>query len=180
MVNGKEQPIRTDYRVVMDIFQAINDCELTNGEKAEVILKCLYEEFDDMNSDDLEEALKQAVWYLDGGDSPARDSEAKKHYKMFDWEQDEKIIFSAINKVAGFEVREKQHLHWWTFLGFFNEIEEGLFTTVLGIRQKRAKRKKLEKWEQEFYRQNKALCDLVQRKTAEEQAEIDYWNKLLG
>ena len=51
---------------------------------------------------------------------------------------------------------------------------------VLGIRQKRAKGKKLEKWEQEFYRNNKALCDLKKKYTAEEQEEIDYWNKLLG
>ncbi|WP_278320796.1 hypothetical protein [Lacrimispora sphenoides] len=37
------------------------------------------------------------------------------------------------------------------------EIEEGTFSMVLGIRQKIAKGKKLEKWEEEFYRNNKAL-----------------------
>ena len=60
------------------------------------------------------------------------------------------------------------------------EIEEGTFSTVLGIRQKRAKGKKLEKWEQEFYRNNKRQCDLKRKHTKEEQAEIDYWNRLLG
>ena len=60
------------------------------------------------------------------------------------------------------------------------EIAEGTFSTVLGIRQKMAKGKRLEKWEQEFRRENKDLCDLKTRYTAEEQAEIDYWNKLLG
>ena len=35
------------------------------------------------------------------------------------------------------------------------EIEEGTFSTVLGIRQKKAKGKRLEKWEEEFYRNNK-------------------------
>jgi len=42
------------------------------------------------------------------------------------------------------------------------------------------KGKKLEKWEQEFYRNNKRQCDLKRKHTKEEQAEIDYWNRLLG
>ena len=92
---------------------------------------------------------------------------------MLDWEQDESIIFPAINKVAGAETRSQSYIHWWTFMGYFMEIEEGTFSMVLGIRQKKAKHKKLEKWEQEFYRNNKELCDLKKRYTEEEQAEID-------
>ena len=60
------------------------------------------------------------------------------------------------------------------------EIREGIFSTVLGIRQKMAKGKRLEKWEREFRRNNKKICDLKTRYTKEEQEEIDYWNKLLG
>ena len=48
------------------------------------------------------------------------------------------------------------------------------------IRQKMAKGKHLEKWEREFRRNNKKICDLKKRYTKEEQEEIDYWNKLLG
>ena len=51
---------------------------------------------------------------------------------------------------------------------------------MLGIRQKMAKGKRLEKWEREFRRSNKKICDLKTRYTKEEQEEIDYWNKLLG
>ena len=97
-----------------------------------------------------------------------------------DWEQDESIIFSAINKVAGCETREKEYIHWWTFLGYFSEIGEGLFSTVINIRQKKNKGKKLEKYEQEFYRSNKQLIDLKEKYTAEEQAEIDRLNELLN
>lgn len=97
-----------------------------------------------------------------------------------DWEQDEPILFPAINKVAGIETRATQYIHWWTFSGYFMEIEDGTFSTVLGIRQKKAKGKKLEKWEQEFYRNNRRLCDIRKRYTEEEQAEIDHWNNLLG
>ena len=65
-------------------------------------------------------------------------------------------------------------------MGYFMEIEEGIFSTVLGIRQKRAKGKKLEKWEQEFYVNNKDICVIKTKYTQEEQEEIDRLNKLLG
>lgn len=40
-------------------------------------------------------------------------------------------------------------------MGAYMEISEGLFHEILLIRQKRMSGKKLEKWEQEFYRKNK-------------------------
>lgn len=54
-----------------------------------------------------------------------------------------------------------------------------VFSSVLSIRQKKAKHKKLEKNEQEFYRENKSLIDMQPRYSAEEQAEIDRLNEML-
>ena len=65
-------------------------------------------------------------------------------------------------------------------MGYFMEIEGGTFSTVLAIRQKKMKGKKLEKWEQDVYSHNKNICEIKIRYTEEEQAEIDYWNKLLS
>ena len=59
------------------------------------------------------------------------------------------------------------------------EIQEGTFSTVLGIRQKKSQGKRLDKWEMEFYRNNKKVCDLKKRYTEEEQEEIDEWKRLL-
>ena len=123
------------------------------------------------------EAIERAIWFLDCGQT---NEDKKPPRKVMDWEQDESILFPSINKVAGKEVRAVEHMHWWTFMGYFMEIDDGTFSTVVGIRQKKVKGKKLEKWEQEFYRNNRKLCDLRKRYTEEEQAEIDYWNKLLG
>ena len=65
-------------------------------------------------------------------------------------------------------------------MGYFMEIEGGTFSTVLAIRQKKLRGKKLEKWEQDFYSHNKNICDIKARYTEEEQAEIDYLNSLLN
>lgn len=83
---------------------------------------------------------------------------------MIDWEQDAGIIFPAVNRIAGFETRGCQIIHWWTFYGWFMEIGDGLFSQVLSIRQKLSKGKRLDKWEQEFLNNNPKLCKLEKEK----------------
>lgn len=172
IIDEREYKIRTDYRIALTIFEAFEDVELNEKEKARVMLELLYEEL----PHNIEDALTQACWFLDGG---KKYEEFNKSKRVMDWEQDEPIIFSAVNKVAGFETREKEYIHWWTFLGYFSEIGEGLFSTIINIRQKKNKGKKLEKYEQDFYRNNKQLIDLKPRYTKEEQEEIDRLNAIL-
>jgi len=180
-INGTDRVIRSDFRTALLIFTAYNDPELSEQEKAVVMLDCLYEDFDSILEKDIQMAADQAIWFLDGGSTEEpKDTNHQKAKKVMDWEQDEQLIFSAVNKIAGYETRATEYLHWWTFLGFFNEIGEGLFSTVINIRQKKNKSKKLEKYEQEFYRENKSLIDIKVKLTAEEQAEKEYFEKLLG
>jgi len=165
--------------VALLIFQAWNDVELSDQEKAMTMIECLFEDFENIPPEDYQEAVNQAVWFLDGGNNQNENSKHQQAKKVMDWEQDEQIIFSAINKVAGCETRAMEYMHWWTFLGYFNEIGEGLLSTVINIRSKKNKGKKLEKYEEEFYRDNISLIDLKKKITADEQAEIDYLNELL-
>lgn len=178
-VNGTDRAIRSDFRVALLIMQAYNDPELSDQEKARTMMECLYEDYEGLSHEDYQEAYDKAVWFLDGGtvDEGSKHQQSKK---VMDWEQDEQMIFSAVNKVAGKETRAIDYIHWWTFLGYFNEIGEGLLSTVINIRQKKNKGKKLEKHEQEFYRENKALIDIKVKLSAEEQAEKEYYEKLLG
>lgn len=165
-VAGKEYPIRSDYRVVLDILQCMNDPEIfepdmTEDEKrAEQVismLSILYVDFESMPSSEWEEAAEKARDFIDCGFG---DDSKKKKPKLMDWGQDATIIIPAINKVAGKDVRGKEYMHWWTFLSLYMEIGESTFSTVVGIRDKKARGKKLDKWEQEYYRDNKALIDL--------------------
>ena len=98
---------------------------------------------------------------------------------MSTWEQDAGMIVPAVNRVAGCEVRALPYLHWWTFLGYYMEIGDGLFAQVLNIRQKKSKGKKLEKWEKEFYRENKKIIDLKKEAKRPEQ-ETEELRALFG
>ena len=86
---------------------------------------------------------------------------------------DFKILIAPINRVLGFETRTAEYVHWWTFLSAYMEIGECLFSNVISIRKKRISGKKLEPWEQEFYRENKKMVDLPQSLTDEEKEWLD-------
>lgn len=177
-VGGNQVPIETDYRNVLAAFEAFEDPELTESEKLYILMRRMFRgALDNIPREQMEEAARQVKWFIDCG----QEEDSKRvPRKVIDWVQDEPILFPAINKVAGMETRAVPYIHWWTFFGYFTEIEEGTFSTVLGIRQKKAKGKKLEKWEQEFYRNNRKICDIKKRYTKEEQAEMEYLKKLLG
>lgn len=177
-VNGTEYEIRTDYRDCLRIFEAFSDPNLSFLEKLDVMYRILYVDWQQISEADMEEAVNKAIWFLNCGEMP-EDKKQEKKPVLYDWEHDEQMIFAAVNKVAGKEVREAEYMHFWTFISYFHEIGEGLFTTVIHIREKKLKGN-LDKHEKEFYRKNKALVNLPKRYSEEQQAEIDRLNQLLN
>lgn len=179
-VHGIEYDVRTDFRDILKIVTAFSDPELEDDEKVYICLFIFYEDFDAIPRRDYEEAFKEAIRFIDHNAEDGEEEDPRKSPRVMDWEQDEAIMFPAINKVAGFETRSADYVHWWTFMGYYMEISEGVFSNVLSIRLKKVKGKKLEKWEREFWTSNKGLCVLKTKLSAEEQAEKDRLNALLG
>lgn len=183
-VGGKEYAIRTDYRVILDILAAMNDPEIfvpgmTEEEKkmeqSMTMLQILYIDFDSMPPKDWQEAMKKAVDFIDCGIK----GDDKPKPRSMDWEQDAPIIAPEISKIAGRDIRIGE-THWWEFFGYYLGIGEGVFNTIVSIREKKRKGKKLEKWEQEFYRNNKSLVDLKIKKAERSEEEKEELRKLFG
>lgn len=182
-VGGREYQIRTDYRSVLQMFEAFQDPELYPEEKQIVSIYLLFEEFtcaDDVveaveDGFDVEDAIRQIAWFIAAG-RPERED---KGLPTYSWEQDEQMIFASVNKAAGTETRELPYLHWWTFLGYFNEIGEGTFSFIVGIRDKLNNGKKLDEHEKEFLRKNRKLVELRPALTEEEQRKEDEYKALL-
>lgn len=170
IVGGREHRIRSDFRDVLRVYEAFEDRELSEQEKAVVCLVNIFLDFDSIPKEHLQEACEKAYWFVGGGDAPQTEPEKTK---MLDWKQDENILFPAINKAAGFVVRNCEYLHWWEFLGFFGEIDEGLFSAVMNIRQKKAQGKPLEKHEKEFYRKNRNLINIKTPEDIEAEEELN-------
>ena len=58
-------------------------------------------------------------------------------------------------------------------MGAYMEIGEGTFRTVVSIRKKKRTGKKLEKWEEEFYRENRKMIDLPMNLSKEERELLE-------
>lgn len=166
-IGGVRHEIRSDYRAVLDIIAALSDFELSNAEKVNVLLRIFYIEM----PDNIEDAVRQCFWFINCGQPEIK----RKQPKIMDWEQDFPLVASAINLVSGKEIRAVEYMHWWTFVGYYMNIGDSMFSQVVAIRKKLKTGAKLDKAEKEFYRNNKELIDLQTKYTPEEDELIDEW-----
>lgn len=173
-VCGKDLRIRTDYRDILTILISQNDPELCSNDKMAVMLQIFYEDSDLLTPEMIPEAVDKAVEFIDCG----QEDDGGNHPRLIDWEQDAGMIIPAVNRITNQEIRSVPYMHWWTFWGAYLEIGDCLLSSVIGIRAKKAKGKQLEKYEREFYRENKKLIDLQARLTDDEKrqkAALEKW-----
>lgn len=176
---GTEYEIRYDYRCILEICAAMEDPDLDNRDKAIVAMVIFYPAFHQMPAEHYEEAIKKCYWFIDGGYD---DLEKQKH-KLVSWEQDIRFIISPVNRVLGNEVRSIPYdaetntggLHWWTFLSAYMEIGDCTFSQIVRIRDLRAKGKKLDRTDQEWYKNNKAIVDFKRKSTTTGDEILKAW-----
>lgn len=184
IVGNKSYRIRSDYRAVLDILIAMNDPEIFSPEmtdeekqfeKIMTMLQILYIDFDSIPEKYYQEVLDKACEFIDCGIK----DEGKQKPQLIDWNQDSPIIVPAINKIYGKDIRSLKYMHWWTFLGLYMEIGESTLSTVVSIRNKKNRGKKLDEWEMEFLKSNKNLVILNKKSpyTSEEKKAL---KKLFG
>lgn len=174
-INGEDIPIRTDFRVVLDMMEAMNDPELDDKDKAVAVITIFFPKPERVTN--YEEALKAAFRFVDGGS----ERKGKASARLVDWEQDFERIIAPVNRVLGYEARAVPYdtdtnsggLHWWTFLAAYMEIGgDCLFSQIVSIRDKIKRGKKLEKHEREWYRRNRELVD-IQTHYTETEKELE-------
>lgn len=184
IVGNKSYRIRSDYRAVLDILIAMNDPEIFSPEmtdeekqfeKIMTMLQILYIDFDLIPEKYYQEALDKACEFIDCGIK----DEGKQKPQLIDWNQDSPIIVPAINKIYGKDIRSLKYMHWWTFLGLYMEIGESTLSTVVSIRNKKNRGKKLDEWEIEFLKSNKNLV-ILNKKSSYTSEEKKALKKLFG
>ena len=174
--------MNTDYRAVLDIFRYFNDPEYEADEAWEVCLSILYKGYDIDNPPPASVKQELAAFAAEFLDAGVKSDGKDNHPRLMDWEQDAPILAAPISAQIGRDVRDPAPLHWWTFIAAYFGIGESLFSEIISIRSKKAKGKKLEKYEEEFYRANKALIDLKRKggKVQRSEEEKDELRALLG
>lgn len=173
-IDGEKHAIRNrcDYRVVLDVIGAITDNELTDSEKAQCALFIFYENVEKITN--YQEALNQMFFIVGGGEQKPKNEEQSYKPQLMDWQFDFGKIAPPVSRVLGYDVRmPDKYTHWYSFLGAYQEIGDCPFAQIVSIRSKRAKGKKLEKWEREYYEENRHEIDLPMRFS---ESDFDYLN----
>ena len=163
-----------DFRMVFSCFNIMSDVHLTQEERLYASMIIFYEDFDDMDDllecdCDVEALAKKMMWFLDCGEN----YETKNSPRLIDWDEDSNLICSAINNVAGKEIRAEKYVHWWTFIGYYMAIGECSLSNIVSIRYKLAKGEKLEKYEKKFMADNPQYFNKDMRSEQQKMAE-DY------
>ena len=166
-IDGRSYRIRTDFRVILEIFVMLQDPELDDGDRTEALMRMFYVD----RPQDVKAAIEAFASFVD-----PRPRSDRKRPGLVDWEADFDLIAAAVNHVLGTECRALPYLHWRTFLGAYMEISpESLFSRVISVREKVRAGKKLEKWEREWYGKNRDLVDLPMKYSESEKALLEEW-----
>lgn len=176
-IGDEEYAIRTDYRDILKILKFFSDPNYDDVERWMICLRILFPQWREIPTENMDEIYEKVREFLDMG--MVNPDDGRKKPSLMDWDQDAKLIISSVNKVVGHDIRGDEYMHWWTFLAAYMEIDEGAFSNIISIRHKKAKGKKLEKWEQEFYSENRGLIDIKKKYTKEELEEQERWKALL-
>ena len=173
VIGGVEYEVNTDYRDVLDVLAVLNNPDDSEYMRWLTAIALFYVgEIPPENEQEAMEYLAEFIAY-------AEKDAAAPGPVLVDWEQDAQAIVADVNKVAGMEIRALPYLHWWTFLSYFQAIGEGQLSMRVSIRDKLRRGKKLESWEQEFYRENKKSIEIAKRYSEDELREQERLNRLL-
>lgn len=178
-LGGVRYAIRSDYRDVLELLRWLNgqaDPALDQSERWYVAMRLFYPEFAALP----QPALARCHAVFDGVFGGGRREQPRPP----------RADGLAAGRTAdrrghqqgprGQDVRTLPYLHWWSFLAWFDAIGEGSFATVVAIRDKLRRGKRLENWELDYYRTHRAVVELRGVESAEEQAEKRRLLALLG
>lgn len=132
----KGYAINSDFRIGIQIFQALNDNGLTDMEKMSMACELLFDVEGAVEFPDLETMQEGVQWFLSDWytDNIAKDKEESK--KDMDYDVDQWRIFSAFLMQFGINLNEAD-MHFWIFMGLLSTLEECAFTRIIDIRTKK-------------------------------------------
>ena len=130
-------PIDSDFRVGIQMFQALNDKELMEKERVAVALNLLF--LDKENIPDLETAIEGINYFLSGWMTDR--IEKKKHdIKVTDYDIDQWRIYAAFRSQYGINLNI-ENLHFWEFMALLTTLDECAYTRVIDIRTRKVDNK---------------------------------------
>lgn len=121
--------IRTDFRIGIQISEALNDVNLAEPEKMMTAMRLLYGAG---APSDLKLASEGLHWFMSAG-QPSDDNAPDGKPPTFDFEQDNRFIYSAFRARYGIDLT-RERLHWFAFLAMLSDLGGCSLSDIIGIR----------------------------------------------
>lgn len=127
--------IRTDYRVGIQISQALEDEDLTLQERLAVAFSLLYGN----GVPPTETAYQGLKWFLNGGnpleqeDEQESAEEGEVGIRFFSFDYDAARLYSGFRRMYDIDL-DKIPMHWFRFLALLGDLGECAFTQVAHYR----------------------------------------------
>lgn len=169
VIDGAEVKINTDFRICLKCILAFEDEELTFNEKIYIMLKLLYDDVP-QNTD---EAIKQAIWFLNCGE--ILDKTGENSPRLYSFEKDSKYIYVAMKQSLNANFDD---LHWWDFVNYFMALDEkSFFARMIYLRSQKSKGK-LTQEEAKYYNEHRDILELNDSEDEESEEMIKFKNLL--
>ena len=179
-IEGISYDIRTDFRISILFTMLIEDDSLTEVEKMEQILLLYYPKI----PTNQEEAFNKIMWFYRGGKDEAKgeNSSSKNNknndIKVFDYEEDSELIYSAFLSQYRIDLQDIKNLHWWKFKALLTGLKDDNKLHEV-IKYRSIDLNKIhDKEERKFYKEMKEKYSL-EKISKEEIQEIKKWNDFL-
>lgn len=131
LIDGQLYDLNTDFKTAIRIIQDFEDEELTVYEKNYLMIRRLYL----VVPENTDEAVRLALRFLDGGETPAGDDE-NAPLLLYSFSKDANLIYAAFRQTHGIDLQSAK-MHWWQFLALFMDLgAETTFTGLVSLRKR--------------------------------------------
>ena len=156
--------LNTDFRVGIQIMQAMTDSELSESEKFYVINRLLFKK----SGASVEEIAECVEWFLSGWNHDKVISSGKNETAI-SFDNDHGRIYSAFMSQYHINLNTAQ-MHFWEFMILLTNLEDCAFTKVIDIRTKKIT-SKMSKEEKEAYKRGKKIYSIHQEQPYTEEED---------
>lgn len=160
--------INTDFRIGVQMSQAVEDPELNQTEKIAICVDLLFGGEDSGPLPDPKTAAAGVQWFLTGWvtDRPGKE---KTTTPIMDFDVDQWRIYAAFRSQYHIDLNTAD-LHFWVFMALLSTLNECAYTRVLDIRTRKP-HKKASAEEKKMLAELKKRFALETKESAEERAE---------
>jgi len=177
-IDNIEYRINYDFRTSILFEIMMQDDELDDKEKIYNALLLYYP----VIPDNLEEAIKQILWFYRGGKEISEGSSGVamgKSTRAYSFEYDDDYIYSAFLTQYGIDLQDIEDLHWWKFKAMFKSLkEDNEIVKIMGYRSMTIN-SNMSKEQKDFYSNMKKIYAIPLSKSKKQKVtEIE--NALMG